>query len=200
VKLQERNDRIRLFDGMTLTGWEGDPTWFRIADGAIIAGRLDRPIPQNEFLCTTREFGDFELRLKVRLVAGQGNGGIQFRSQRVPNSREMAGYQADLADGYWGGLYDESRRAKFLGRRVEEAALKRVLKPGDWNDYVIRAEGPRVRLWLNGLLTTDFTETDAAIPRTGRIGVQIHGGPPAEAWYKDLEINELYRASAKSSR
>jgi hypothetical protein len=46
-------------------------------------------------------------------------------------------------------------------------------------------------LWLNGLLTTDFTETDAAIPRSGRIGVQIHGGPPAEAWYKDLELTAL---------
>jgi hypothetical protein len=191
VNLRERSARRRLFDGKTLTGWEGDLTWFRVADGAVIAGSLDKPIPQNEFLCSTRQFGDFELRLKVRLVAGKGNGGIQFRSQRVPNSREMAGYQADVADGYWGGLYDESRRAIFLGRRAEPAALKEILKPGDWNDYVIRCEGPRVRLWLNGLLTTEFTETDAAIPRTGHLGLQIHGGAPAEACYKDLEILEL---------
>lgn len=37
------------------------------------------------------------------------------KSPRVPHSREMVGYQEDVATGYWGGLYDESRRAKFLG-------------------------------------------------------------------------------------
>lgn len=189
--LRQRAKRLRLYDGKTLTGWEGDLTWFRPADGAIIAGRLDQPIPRNEFLCTARQFGDFELRLKVRLMAGQGNGGIQFRSQRVPNSREMAGYQADVATGYWGGLYDESRRAKFLGQPTDLAAVKRILKPGDWNSYVIRCEGPRIQLWLNGLLTTEFTEADSTIPQTGFIGLQIHAGAPTEAHYKELELEEL---------
>lgn len=191
AKQLEAATRRRLFDGLTLTGWEGDLTWFRVRDGAIVAGSLDKPIPQNEFLCSTRQFGDFELRLKVRLVSGRGNGGIQFRSQRVPNSREMAGYQADLADGYWGGLYDESRRARFLGKQAPPEELAKRVKPGDWNDYVIRCEGPSVRLWLNGLLTTEFTESDAAIPRTGHLGLQIHSGAPSEACYKDLEIKEL---------
>ena len=80
----------------------------------------------------------------------------------LPNSREMAGYQADMAAEYWGGLYDESRRDKFLGK-PDPAAVAKVLKPADWNDYVIRCEGPRIRLWLNGLLTVDFTETDPAM-------------------------------------
>jgi hypothetical protein len=195
--LVAKSRRVSLFDGKTLEGWEGDLTWFRVAEGAVVGGSLTKAIPQNEFLCTRREFGDFELRLKVRLLDGKGNGGIQFRSKRVPNSREMAGYQADMATGYWGGLYDESRRAKFLGTRAEEGVIAKILKPNDWNDYVIRCEGPRVRLWLNGQLTTEFTETDPAIPRTGNIGLQIHGGPPSEAWYKDLEIEELPSAKGK---
>ncbi len=181
----------QLFDGKTFAGWEGDLTWFRIVDGAVVAGSLTKNIPQNEFLCSKREFGDFELRLKVRLSGGNGNGGIQFRSKRVPNSREMAGYQADVATGYWGALYDESRRAKFLGTPPEPAVIAKLLKPNDWNDYVIRCEGPRVRLWLNGQLTTDFTESDPAIPRTGNLGLQIHAGAPSEAWYQDLAIEEL---------
>jgi HEAT repeat protein len=189
--LRKRAQRVVLFDGKSLTGWKGDSAWFRVADGAIVAGSLEKPIPQNEFLSTTREFGDFELCLSVRLHAGKGNGGIQLRSQRVPNSREMAGYQADMAVDYWGGLYDESRRAKFLGTRTDVAAIKGVLKPGDWNDYVIRCEGPRIRLWLNGLLTNDFTETDASIPRSGRIALQIHGGPPGEAHYINIQLTEL---------
>ena len=186
-----KSSRRRIFDGRSFDGWEGDLAWFRIAEGAVVAGSLAQAIPRNEFLCSAREFGDFELRLKVRLVDGKGNGGIQFRSRRVPNSREMEGYQADLASDYWGGLYDESRRRSFLGTRTDPALVAKVLKPADWNDYVIRCEGSRVRLWLNGKLTTDFTETDAAIPRTGNIGLQIHSGPPSEAWYKEIEIVEL---------
>lgn len=180
-----------LFDGKSLDGWEGDPAWFRVEEGAMVAGTLAKPIPQNEFLCTTRDFGDFELRLKVRLADGKGNGGIQFRSQRVPGNREMSGYQADVGEAYWGGLYDESRRAKFLGQAPDPAAFAKFVKANDWNEYVIRCEGPRVRLWLNGQLTVDFTETEAAIPRTGKVGLQIHSGPPCEARYKDIEIKEL---------
>jgi hypothetical protein len=103
----------------------------------------------------------------------------------------VVGYQADAAAGYWGGIYDESRRAKFLGERVKPEILARALKPGDWNDYRIRCEGPRIRLWLNDLPTTDFTEDDPSIPQSGHLAVQIHAGPPAEASYRKLELAEL---------
>ncbi len=55
---------IKLFDGKTFTGWEGNMTSFRIQDGAIVGGTLKAPIPRNEFLCTTREFSDFVLKLQ----------------------------------------------------------------------------------------------------------------------------------------
>jgi hypothetical protein len=180
---------VSLFDGASLTGWEGDATWFRVYDRAIIAGTMDKPIPRNEFLVFGKEFGDFELRLQVLLKGGKGNGGIQFRSQRVPGSHEMIGYQADIGPEYWGGLYDESRRKTFLGTRCKPEELAAVLRPDGWNDYRIRCEGPRVQLWINGLLTTDFTETDDQIPRSGRIGVQIHSGNPAEVWYRNLRLS-----------
>lgn len=180
-----------LFNGSSLDGWEGDAAWFRVYDRSIVAGSLARPIPQNEFLVSKDSFSDFELRLQVRLAKGLGNGGIQFRSQRVPGSREMAGYQADLAKDYWGGLYDESRRKTFLGTRCDPAALAAVLRPDGWNDYRILCEGTHIRLWVNGLLTTDFTETDASIPKTGHIGLQIHSGAPSEAWYRAIVVKPL---------
>ena len=37
----------------------------------------------------------------------------------------------------------------------------------------------------------DYTETEEGIDRTGIIAVQIHGGPPSDAWYKDIVIEEL---------
>jgi hypothetical protein len=180
-----------LFDGQSFDGWEGNLDWFRIEDGAIVAGSLERDVPRNEFLCTTRDYGDFELRLQVKLVGGdQANAGIQFRTRRIPDHHEVSGYQADMGPGWWGALYDESRRKRRLAE-VDVDAVNGVLKPGDWNEYVIRCEGPRIRLWLNGLLTVDYTEEEQGIERTGIIGLQIHGGPPTEAWYKDITIEEL---------
>lgn len=181
----------RLFNGTSFDGWEGNLDWFRIKDGAVIAGSLEKNIPHNEFLCTTREYGDFELRLKLRTSSADTNGGIQIRSRRVPGTTEMFGYQADAGMHYWGGLYDEGNRKRFLVKAPDSETLSTLVRHGDWNDYRIRCEGARVRIWLNGRLTTDFTETDATVPRTGLIALQIHSGKPREVSYKDIEIEEL---------
>lgn len=181
-----------LFDGQSLAGWEGDTEKsFRVQDGAIVAGTLDAKIPRNEFLCTTKEFGDFELRLKFKLVGKGANAGVQLRSRRIPNHHEVKGYQADLGDGWWGCLYDESRRNRVLARPNDPEALARALKRGDWNDYRIRCEGRRIRLWINEVPTVDYTEPDESLEQRGLIAVQIHGGPPSEAWYKEIVIEEL---------
>jgi hypothetical protein len=75
--------------------------------------------------------------------------------------------------------------------KADMTALNRVLQRGDWNDYVIRAEGRRVRLWINGLQTVDYLEAEEQRPQWGVIGLQIHGGAVAEARYKDLIMEEL---------
>ncbi len=144
-----RIEAVPLFDGKTFAGWEGNLDFFRIEDGAIVAGTLKEPIPRNEFLCTTREFGDFELRLKVKLLGDPqtANAGIQVRSRRIPKHHEMIGYQADMGQEYWGNLYDESRRRRVL-TTVNQEGLAKVLKHGDWNEYVIQCVGKRIRLWI----------------------------------------------------
>jgi len=185
--------RVRLFDGKTIAGWEGDTqhTW-RIEKDALVGGNLAQTVPHNDFFCTTREFKNFDLRLKVKL-AGTGfvNGGIQFRSQRLKSPAfEMTGYQADVGEGYWGCLYDESRRNKILAH-THAAIIKGIVKANDWNDYIVRCEDRHIRLWLNGVLTVDYTEQDKEIPVSGFIGLQIHGGGKSEASYRDITIEEL---------
>ena len=175
-----------LFDGRTLAGWEGNLQVFQIQDRAIVGGSLQTPVPRNEFLCTTNVYSDFELRLKFKLLGAEANGGVQIRSRRVPGN-EVSGYQADLGQSYWGNLYDESRRNKILVQ-ADQAELRKVLRPNDWNDYRIRCEGRRIQLWINGHQTVDYAEPDEKLEQTGLIGVQIHGGPPSEAWYKDIAI------------
>jgi hypothetical protein len=180
----------KLFDGKTFQGWEGNRRVFRIQDGAIVGGSTEKGLPHNEFLCTTRTFRDFELRLQFKLMGAEANGGAQFRSRRIPNDPEVIGYQADMGQTYWGCLYDESRRNKVLAAPPPEL-IRRILKPNDWNEYRIRCEGRRIRLWLNGEQTVDYTETDEKIPQEGIIGLQIHGGPPSEAWYREIAITPL---------
>src|SRR5215208_7371950 len=105
---------VPIFNGRTFDGWEGNLAIFRIEDGAIVGGTLKDKIARNEFLCTTKEYGDFELRLKFKVLGKGANAGVQFRTKRIPNHHEVIGYQADVGQNYWGALYDESRRKKVL--------------------------------------------------------------------------------------
>lgn len=207
---------VQLFNGRDFTGWEGNLAFFRVEDGAVVAGRLDEPIPRNEFLCTTKEFGDFELRLQIQGSQVDVNGGVQIRSRRVPNHHEVSGYQVDtgtipvailrrmvteeLAEEarvgdegravIWGCLYDESRRNRFLAV-ADQVELKKVLEPAEWNDFVIRCEGNRIQVWVNGFQTVDYTERDDDIAQSGIIGLQIHSGPAVEIAYRNVVIKEL---------
>jgi hypothetical protein len=179
-----------LFDGHSLDGWEGDAKSFRIEDGAIVGGSLKEKVPRNEFLCSRKQYGNFELKLKFKLLGDRTNAGVQIRSKRIPDHHEMIGYQADLGAGYWGALYDESRRKKILAK-PDPAAAGEILLIGDWNEYRIRCQGQRIQLWINGYQTVDYSEPDTSIPQSGNIALQIHGGPPGEAWYKDITLREL---------
>jgi hypothetical protein len=184
-----------LFDGKTLNGWEGDLQWWRVRDGVITGGSETEKVPRNLFLATTRSFQNFDLRLRIKLTGvpntGMINSGVQFRSLRVPNNTEMSGYQADAGEGWWGKIYDESRRKKVIAEPADLGKVAAAVKTGEWNDYRIRAEGPHIRTWLNGVPASDYTETEPNIAQDGHIALQIHGGGIALVQVKDVRIEEL---------
>jgi hypothetical protein len=196
VTLTRADEPRALFDGASLAGWETiepDARWWKAADGMIVGGSLAELVPQNTFLSTKEQFGNFELVFKIRVRGTEGfiNSGIQIRSTRVPNSPEMSGYQVDAGPGWWGKLYDESRRNKVIGEPIDGAAVNAAVKNNDWNEYKIRAEGPRIRSWINGVAALDYREPDAAIPLDGHIGFQVHGGGKALVEMKDVTITPL---------
>jgi len=124
---------IQLFDGKTLAGWEGSENVFRVENGCIVGGSLEKGLDESYYLCTTEEYSDFELTLSVKLIHKNlaGNSGISFRAKRKQGSNMLASYQADIgyihpnivayfSDYYapadtitpfslWGGLLDEGR-------------------------------------------------------------------------------------------
>ncbi len=177
-----------LFNGNDLSGWEGDPFFWKVADGALV-GKTPG-IAYNDFLATEQEYADFILRFQVLLADNAGNSGVQFRSRRESGSMAMIGYQADISDVFWGALYDEHRRRVMLAQ-PSEALIARAVKINDWNDYEIHAEGKRIVLKLNGIVTADYTEEDESIPQTGVIAVQVHSGPPIEVRFRNMRIKEL---------
>jgi hypothetical protein len=109
----------------------------------------------------------------------------------VPNNFEMSGYQADAGEGYWGLLYDETRRDAPLQQPLDPAAMKNAFHNQDWNDYRVRADGPHIETWINGVKCVDYVEKLPNIAQDGKIGLQIHGGGKTLVYFKDIMIEEL---------
>ena len=178
----------RLFHGRNLDGWQVDTPGIWSVRNGMIVGKHDG-LQYNDFLRTRKHYKDFVLKVTFRLVDGAGNSGIQFRSKPVPNSHEAAGYQADIAEQYWGCLYDESRRRRVLAQPPAESLAG--LDKGGWNEYVITAKGNHITLELNGKRTVDYFETDPGIEDSGFIALQVHAGPKIEVYFKEILVKKL---------
>jgi len=203
---------LTLFDGKTLDQWKGNPSLWRVEDKAITAsipegGRL----PKNEFLYWKGTITDFDLSLQYRITGGPtANSGIQVRSQKDA-SGHAAGYQCDLDDGklWLGRIYDEHGRALIAERGAltkisldgkrhaipfsEPASLTRFAKADDWNHYLIKARGPRIEIYINGIhfsTLEDYQRGEADL--TGLLAVQLHSGVgPAKIQFRDITLTNF---------
>jgi hypothetical protein len=185
---------VALFNGRDMTGWEGDTHLWTVRDGMLVGKSAG--LKYNDFLSTTSSYEDFVLKLSFRLVNGEGNSGVQFRSQRVPDSHEVSGFQADIGpcpgrnQQCWGNLYDEARRKVTLVD-AQKAGADKVVKKQGWNDLEIWCQGNHIVLKLNGLTTADYRENDPTIARSGIFALQMHAGVPMEIQFKNIRIKKL---------
>ena len=187
---------VSLFDGKTLDGWDFDPAMWRVEDGVITGGSTTEKIKKNDFISTKKSYQNFELKLKIKVSGdpktGMLNSGIQIRSVRAEHGA-MSGYQVDCGAGWFGKIYDEHRRNKVIWAPTPEqqAALDKAVDVFGWNEYRIRAEGPRIQTWINGVHCMDYTETDPNIALDGHIAPQVHSGGVCLVQVKDVTIEEL---------
>ncbi|MEC9048148.1 MAG: family 16 glycoside hydrolase [Planctomycetota bacterium] len=193
-----------LFDGQSLAGWAGDARVWSVQDGALMGSTHGVNLKANTFLIHEGVFGDFELRLKVRME-GQNNGGVQYRSRVMPK-REfgVAGYQCDVhpKPEYAAMLYGEgaggivAQHGQFVrwtdgGRAVIGELAAPAASPVDfseWHDLRIVAVGNLVYHELDGQLCTALLDDRGDAPRSGKIALQVHRGPKMKVWYRDLEL------------
>ena len=203
----DANGFVSIFNGKDLTGWDGKPGWWYVEDGALTAQSTpDKPCKEcNYLIWTGGKPGDFELRVRFKLVGG--NSGIQFRSQRRPNW-DTYGYQADMdAPNQWtGALYEHARgKVSGVGEKTvidadgkktitaigKPAELIKAMKTNDWNEYRIIAKGPEITLMINNVVmcqAVDNQKDQAA--RDGIIGLQMHPGEPMKVQFKDIRLKQ----------
>jgi len=116
---------VSIFDGTSLTNWEGGSTYWRVENGNII-GEItpETLLKANTFLIYKNELNDFELKTEFR-ISESGNSGINYRSELLDTiPYAMCGYQADI-DGkhrYTGQNYEERKRTT-LAYRGEKAVI-----------------------------------------------------------------------------
>ena len=210
-----------LFNGKDLSGWviRSGNAEFAVEDSVIVGRTV--PMSPNTFLCTEKEYADFELELEVKCDLGL-NSGIQIRSQiakegtEVLNTKDPAnpktlklpadrvyGYQVEIAaqeSGRCGGIYDEARRFTFLDEPADKPGAKEAFTDGEWNHYRVRCQGDHIQTWVNGILCADVhDDTDAK----GIIGLQVHGNiavtgrvspkpyEPHEVLFRNIQLTDL---------
>ncbi len=203
-----------IFDGKSLTGWDGNPTYWRAENGSLVGEITPATVIKSNTFAIWRGGTprDFELKLDYRITAA-GNSGINYRSSVVPdpvtpaNAFAMKGYQLDI-DGkkeYSGNNYEEKGRlflavrgqmTRVVGGRPpivvatfgDSAALGAQVTD-DWNAVHLIVRGNVATHIINGQLMTIVTDDDAPNrPVDGKIGVQVHVGGPMKVEYRNLRI------------
>jgi hypothetical protein len=200
---------VPIFNGTDLTDWAGIPGGWKVENGCIVGESTpENPCKKSHYLYWTKKEPDnFHLKLTFRLQ-GNGNSGIQFRSEKRPEW-DTYGYQADVDAGLqWTGCLFHHKRAAVVQRGFDNIVdpdgkvhlkqfadpkeLIKFYKPNDWNDYEIIADGSVITLLINGKMmcrVDDRHATESA--QSGIIALQMHQGPPMKVEFKNIRFKEL---------
>lgn len=206
----DKKEFIKIFDGSTLNGWEGDSAYWRIENGNLVGEvTLDNILKRNSFIIWRGGLpSDFELKVEYRITR-EGNSGINYRSEEIEDlPYALKGYQADIdgANRYTGQNYEERGRT-FLARCGEKVLLEdnkklivlatlisrdtmsNFIKSNDWNECHLTVKGNRMQHYVNGVLISDVTDNDESKRKfSGLLGVQVHIGPPMKIEYRNFRL------------
>jgi type 1 glutamine amidotransferase len=210
-----------IFNGTDLTGWDGDPKFWRVEDGVVVSQTTkENPTDGNTFLIWRKgQVGDFDLIFEYKIVGG--NSGVQYRSFEVPDKKwVIGGYQGDFeaGDRYSGILYGERFRGilcdrgqktvigadhkpKVVGSVGDSDELQKKIKKEDWNEYEIIARGFHFIHKINGHVTADCTDEDGEMRRkTGILALQLHAGPPMKVQFRDFHLKVAPPVATKNKK
>jgi hypothetical protein len=181
-----QTETIRPFDGKTLNGWAGHFKYWSV-DNREIVGKNTEPVPVSTYLLTEKNYTDFRLTAKVKLVESEMHSGIAFWGRVATEQGDPATYAGHLVmfPSGW-GMYDLYGRQSL---KVNSAPAKKAGKQHDWNDLEILAVGSRVQVAVNGVAVVDWSDPEPNRIKAGPIGLQLHSNRvPQEVRFKDIVI------------
>ena len=192
----DKDGWVSLFDGKTLTGWkQRNGTAKYVVEKGTILGTTNTGSP-NSFLCTTKNYGDFELVFEVK-VDDALNSGVQIRSasKKNYNNYRVHGPQVEIAvNGSAGFIYGEALGTGWLSAKAKVDKKTKAFRNGKWNKYRVLAVGKSIKTWVNGIPVADLVDTKSKM-YSGFIGLQVHGigknaGPYHVRW-RNIKLRDL---------
>ena len=202
-----------IFDGKSLAGWEGDPTYWRVENGCLVGEVTPETLlKRNSFIIWRGGTpGDFELKVEYR-VSEKGNSGINYRSEEVKDTPfALRGYQLDIdgANRYTGQNYEERGRtflalrgdfsradadgvSRIIGSVGKKDDLAGFVRNGGWNQVHLIVRGKTFIHMVNGQVMSVVVDDDRERRKSsGLIGVQVHVGPPMKIEYRNFRLKNL---------
>jgi len=178
---------VQLFNGKDLTGWVnvGHEKW-TVEDGTIHGQGVTK---EYGYLRTEKPFKDFWLSIRFK-CEDDGNSGVYFHTEFKPGTVDVAkGMQFEIdrtLDHHNGGLYGDGRG--WIAWPSPE--YEQVIRPTDWNEFLLKVEGNHMVAILNGITVIDFTDPT---PKSfdGFIALQLHSGGEGNMRFKDIYIRDM---------
>jgi len=181
------NSWISLFNGTDLTGWVkiGNEKW-EVEDGVIHGQGITE---EYGYLQTEKKYQDFHMFLRFKCIA-DGNSGLYFHTAFRPGTVHVSqGRQFEIArqlGDHTGGIYGDGRGWQAWPAPEYEP----LLRPNDWNDFLVKVEANRYVCYLNGIKVLDYTNPKPEA-HDGYIALQLHSGGQGDMMFKDLKILDL---------
>jgi len=214
---------ISLFDGKTLSGWQvaarpedRGKTFWKVQEGALTCDSRGRKDHHYVWLVSDKEYGDFELRVKIRgFRDSSGNSGVQVRSRYDKEAFWLDGPQVDVhppAPWRTGLIYDETRGTqrwifpsladwKIDASHAPKGWSWKYAEEGDgWNDLHMVCRGANIATSLNGVpaanlegegILNDEAHRKRNVGMRGHLALQLHVGDELFIQYKDIRIRPL---------
>jgi hypothetical protein len=209
----DRDGFTRIFDGVTLADWDGDPIYWKVEEGKLIGQVTPKTLLKKNSWIVWRGglVRDFELIVDYR-VSEQGNSGVGYRLAVVEKDPfSVRGPQADIhgADMFTGICYEENGRRllaargqstwiaagklpRLIAQLADAEELQSVVRKEDWNRYRLVVKGNDAQHYVNGVLMSEVHDHDEPNRmHEGMIGVQVHVGPPMKIEYRDMFLKRF---------
>ncbi len=184
----EEGEWVSVFNGKDLTGWELDGADVWKVEGGVLVARSTGG--DGSTLWHEGDFENYEVSTTYKLEGENADSGVFLGGTEYQVQTGISGSRKVNLTGciYYGGPGEG--KGTYIG---EYPKPEKKVRKDDWNDLLIRVEGQRVRITLNGEEVLDFTESEPTrkFEPGGKIGLQLHGNLVMNVHFREIRLRTL---------